>query len=680
MVSAAYAAVSALWIAASDRVVSALFAEDVTTVQTYKGWAFILVTASLLFLVLRRESRRCRTVQDALRDGETRQRRERGLFEAVLRQAPVGISIAEAPDGQALILNDRALGMMRMERTGEDARRYAGCGGLHAGGRPYATEDYPTIRALRHGQVIEREPLAYRCPGGRMFELEVSSAPVLDDDGRIAAAVTIFVDVTATNAAERALAESEERLRRAIEDAPFPVMVHADDGEVVHLSQAWLELTGYRREQIPTTAAWTELAFGARRDVVSGKIDRLYALDRPVDEGEYQIRTAAGRTRTWACRSSPLGPDGSGRRLVVSMAADVTERQENEERLRLLMREVDHRARNALAVVQAIVRLSRAEDPATLAEAVEGRIEAMARAHTLLAASRWAGADLARLATDELAAYGGGVVEIAGPPVTVRAEAVQAVSLALHELAINAVRRGTPSRPGGRIRVSWTPDPGTGILYLAWVENGGPPARDGFGSLLLHQLVGEQLGGELMMDWRPEGLACRMALPADTWQASSVMTVAEAVSAGGGGVPAAGRGRRVMVVEDEALTALAVRQLLETAGYEVLGPVGRVDDAVRLAHSGRPDAAVLDVNLFGTPVDPVADALASLGVPFLFYTGYHAAGTAGERHPRAPVLTKPVNANRLLAVVAGLLTADQPAASTPPRGDVNQHRQGSGHQ
>jgi DNA-binding response OmpR family regulator len=112
----------------------------------------------------------------------------------------------------------------------------------------------------------------------------------------------------------------------------------------------------------------------------------------------------------------------------------------------------------------------------------------------------------------------------------------------------------------------------------------------------------------------------------------------------------------VLVVEDEALTALALQSLLEHAGYTVLGPVGRVEDALDLLRSGPPDAAVLDVNLFGATSDPVAVVLETMGVPFLFCTGYQGGGITGEHHSQAPVLGKPVNANSLLAAVDRLVS------------------------
>ncbi|EWY36605.1 hypothetical protein N825_09800 [Skermanella stibiiresistens SB22] len=508
---------------------------------------------------------------------------------------------------------------------------------------------------------------------GSVFPLELAIAEWRGPDDNLYF-TGIMRNISARRAAEREVEEERSRLRSVIENAPFPAIVHGDDGEVLHISRAWLDITGYTREQLPTIEAWSSLAYGDSRNdlrvATKAGVDHLYSLDRSMDEGEYVILTAEGNKRIWAFRSSPVGGDMSGRRLVVSMAADITERRDGEERLKLLMREVDHRAKNALMVVQSIVQLSRSEDPAQFSMAVEGRIQAMARAHSLLAAARWSGADLQHLLTEELAAYGGdGKVVVDGPPISIRPEATQAVSLALHELTTNAAKHGALSTDTGQVRVTWTLPEAETELSVDWSETGGPeisgqPSRGGFGSVLLRQVVEAQLGGELRLTWSSAGLSCVIRLPGDTWQASGVRMTAPAASAPLAPVTTSHAGRRVLVVEDEALTAMALQLLLEDAGYIVLGPVGRVEDALDLLRSGPPDAAVLDVNLFGATVDPVASRLEDMGVPFLFCTGYHSGGTAGERHPTAPVLGKPVNANSLLAAVSGLMSAEPRAVAT----------------
>ena len=499
---------------------------------------------------------------------------------------------------------------------------------------------------------------------GSLFPLELSIAEWLGLDGQ-RFFTGIMRNITARRNAEREVEEERNRLRHIVEGAPFPVIVHAEDGQVLHISRTWLEITGYGREELATMDDWVERAYGhatSEPETVSPTdVDRLFLLDKPIDEGEFVVRTAERKKRIWAFRSAPVGEDRNGRRLVMSMAADITERRDGEERIKLLMREVDHRAKNALMVVQSIVHLSRSEDPDKFSEAVDGRIQAMARAHSLLADAKWSGADLHRLLADELAAYADERVDLSGPPISLRPEATQAVSLALHELATNALKHGALSVEYGRLSIGWSFVTPGGSLTVEWREDGGPPvqgqpSRQGFGTVLLRQVVESQLGGTIDLLWLQDGLFCQLSLPGDTWQTSGV---AEPVIQGIVKPPAqmpGHPGRRVLVVEDEALTAMALQQLLEDAGYIVLGPVGRVEDALDLLRSGPPDAAVLDVNLFGATVDPVAAMLKDMGVPFLFCTGYHSGAAAGALHPNAPVLGKPVNANNLLNAVSGLIS------------------------
>ncbi|MFC1592267.1 ATP-binding protein [Thermodesulfobacteriota bacterium] len=130
------------------------------------------------------------------------------------------------------------------------------------------------------------------------------------------------------------LQESEERFRRAIVDAPFPIMIHAEDGQVLQISKVWTDITGYAPHDISTIGRWTEKAYGERKDIVKRDIDRLYALNEKVHEKEYTLRTRAGKKIIWDFSSAPLGKLPDGRRLVISMAMDVTDRKNTEEQLR----------------------------------------------------------------------------------------------------------------------------------------------------------------------------------------------------------------------------------------------------------------------------------------------------------------------------------------------------------
>jgi len=234
--------------------------------------------------------------------------------------------------------------------------------------------------------------------------------------------------------------------------------------------------------------------------------------------------------------------------FMVGVTRDVTQERAAEERQLLMAREVDHRAKNALTMVQSVLRLTRADDPRAFAQAVEGRVGALARAQGLLAEVRWAGVELRALLVAELAAFlpAAGAVNDApglhldGPPVMLAPDAAQPVSMIAHELATNATKYGALSVRGGRVALSWAVDGAGGTLELLWEETGGPvtrePERRGFGTRVIDRLVGGQLAGRISRSWASGGLTCRMVLPltrvvADQAAADAEPFVAEEVEA-----------------------------------------------------------------------------------------------------------------------------------------------------
>ncbi|HZF77400.1 MAG TPA: HWE histidine kinase domain-containing protein [Acetobacteraceae bacterium] len=219
------------------------------------------------------------------------------------------------------------------------------------------------------------------------------------------------------------------------------------------------------------------------------------------------------------------------RELNQGLERRITERtaeiRAGEARVRLLAREVDHRAKNALAVVQAALRLTPRDDVTSFAQAVEGRVSALARAQTLLSADRWRGASLQGLLEGELAPFlvaeGGTEARpqavLHGPSVLLPAAAAQPLAMAIHELATNALKYGALSTASGRVEVTWRLVGEAGaILTLSWAEAGGPPLegppeRRGFGSRVLASVVRGQLGGTLALHWGQGGLVCDIELP-----------------------------------------------------------------------------------------------------------------------------------------------------------------------
>ena len=247
-----------------------------------------------------------------------------------------------------------------------------------------------------------------------------------------------------------------------------------------------------------------------------------------------------GELRWVEAQGQPVERDARGRAVrFIGIVQDITERKVAEERLRLLAREVDHRAKNALAVVQSMVHLTPASDPASFKRAVEGRVSALARAQTLLADDRWRGADLRALLEGELVPFRseGHCVILEGPPVMLPSGAAQPLAMAAHELATNALKHGGLSAPTGSVSVSWRVQGGMpGTLRLRWAEVGGPPVagpptRRGFGSRVLDGTIRGQLGGRVSLTWESTGLVCEMDVPLGRDTARAEMTPAEAAAA-----------------------------------------------------------------------------------------------------------------------------------------------------
>lgn len=322
-------------------------------------------------------------------------------------------------------------------------------------------------------------------------------------------------------------------------------------------------------------------------------------------------------------------------RMITVILRDITERKAHEEAQALLAREVDHRAKNILAIVSSLVSLT--QTPSREADSLAGRIGAMSRAHGLLARGRWLGASLRQVVEDELAAYADPAsFTCEGPDLKLSARAVQPISMLVHELATNAVKYGSLSMRGGHVDLRWTKRENDDVVML-WQESGGPriaaPEQSGFGSNLIQQIARNQLSGTVEEHWDPAGYRLQLILPEIVLQLSSDRSGAsKSLKGDGTAMGQAGQNGSnsdseigtLLIVEDEPLLAMQMSRSLEEFGWSIIGPAGSIDEANRLLSGDqrRPDAAILDVDLAGMPVFPLARSLRRLGIPFLFCTGY----------------------------------------------------------
>ena len=390
---------------------------------------------------------------------------------------------------------------------------------------------------------------------------------------------------------------------------------------------------------------WHKLQIGLDRMTKDGRAHQL----------EFRVLRPDGQIR-WCVGSAAATVDENNQVVRVSgVTLDITDRKEAEERQMLLAREVDHRAKNALALVQSILRLTRAKSLPAYVTAVEGRIKALSRAHTILSQSRWHGADLRGLVDEELAPYRIGNVEkikTSGPDVLLQPASAQTLALALHELATNAAKYGALSSMSGQLQLGWQLSDGK--LVLDWNETGGPatklPSVNGFGTRIILASIESQLRGHVAFDWRREGLRCVLSVPLCNTMETVELPESRGgfeSAAAGAGIPLAGAS--VMLVEDEAIVALAVNDSLTDLGFSVIGPFSRVSDACRALQDNKVDAAILDINLNGEMVYSLAELLTARKIPFVFATGY-GAESIETRFEHIPVLQKPIEKDMLTRV------------------------------
>ncbi len=424
-------------------------------------------------------------------------------------------------------------------------------------------------------------------------------------------------------------------------------------------------------DRVMTKDEWVALLHPDDRKAAQVAIDDALEFEKAYDFS-FRVPTPDGKLR-WIQGLGSARFDSRG--LPVQMTGinlDVTERYEAQERERLLTAEVDHRAKNMLAIVQSVVELTRADDIATFKRAVSGRIRALARAHSLLASSRWVGADIVQIITDELSPFrqSGDRISINGAALQLNPGAAQGIALVIHELATNAVKYGALSCPEGRLSVGWAFQPdatGQVQLRLRWIETKVPdvvpPTTKGFGSTIIQSTMEGQLRGEVRHEWRTGGLSCTLIIPSDVIIGEEA---AVTVPAGIRPVPKIARSEtraergNILVLEDESLIALQIKMTLVDDGWSVVGPASRVDQALSMIDDTHVDAAVLDISVAGQQSFPVADRLAADGIPFAFLTGF-AAGTAVPSHlADRPVLAKPFNESELIDIVGRLLLETVP--------------------
>ena len=346
-----------------------------------------------------------------------------------------------------------------------------------------------TRRAAERRSAIRLEYRLASTAGGVRW-LAARGRTILDHAGRERMLGAIF-DITDRKAVEEQLRLSETRLRRMIEAAPHPMVLHADDGDIQALSASWLEQGAYAREAVSSFKAWVGLAFAGDAPAVQRAVDGAFERGEVVHLGAREILGGDAERRVWDITVVPLEDRLGRRRWAVTACVDVTEQVEGSRANQLLLRELAHRVKNTLAIVVAIANqtLGKGAVPPEAYEAFSGRLNALAATHDLLVGSDWTGAELGAILATELEPFTAEPdrtttppktprrpdrVTLEGPSVPLRPQTALNLGLVLHELVTNAAKYGALSVPQGRLLVRWRVLDGEGGERTAAVSEQGP--------------------------------------------------------------------------------------------------------------------------------------------------------------------------------------------------------------
>jgi PAS domain S-box-containing protein len=384
--------------------------------------------------------------------------------------------------------------------------------------------DYENAALMRAGLLDSAEmDKRYTRKDGTIVSTRLTVSCVRKSDRSIDYFVGVLVDITQRKQAEEELRKSEERFRTSLMKSPLPIMLFDDQERILAISGSWLEASGYSREELRTMEEWTACAYRERRNRALERMRRIIATEPEALAGEHVVHTKDGRERHWSFVTSALGTQSDGRHLFITVAQDVTERKAHEEHIQLLMREVNHRAKNMLSLVQAIARQTAARQPEDFISHFTDRIQALAANQDLLVRNEWRGVHINDLVRAQLAHFSdlvGTRIEVTGPRLRLNAAAAQAIGLAVHELATNAGKYGALSKGTGHVDVHWRicSKAGGNAFTISWIERGGPPVsppeRRGFGSTVIGLMAKLSVGGDVELDYARAGLSWRLTCPA----------------------------------------------------------------------------------------------------------------------------------------------------------------------
>lgn len=326
-------------------------------------------------------------------------------------------------------------------------------------------------------------------------------------------------NVEVLHAAVEAFRKREIGYRDILEDLPAAIYTTDVEGRITYFNRACVELCDPApRLGVDRWCVCRKLLLPDGRPLAPEEWPVAVALrtGRPLHGVEVIAQRRDGSAVSLLAHPKPIA-DAQGECVgAIDMLVDINDQKEARERFALLAREVDHRSNNLLAVVQSLVRLTKASTIAEYQAILEGRLTALARANSLIAATRWANIDLRSLVEEELGAFRMGQITISGDAIDLQPPSAQHFGMIVHELTTNAVKHGALSTRNGSVAISWATKGDE--LHFVWEEKDGPPTEDPMRSNTGNAVIAATarlLQARIVREWRPEGLRlslhCKLA-------------------------------------------------------------------------------------------------------------------------------------------------------------------------
>jgi PAS domain S-box-containing protein len=514
----------------------------------------------------------------------------------------------------------------------------------------------PMAVALREGRAVRGEEAFLERPDGSRARFLPFPTPLRDASGRLVGAINLLVDTTEQHRTDSRAAHFAAMVESS-DDAMMSVTL---DGVITSWNAGATRVFGYEAKEIVGRPIGVLVP-----PELQGEEKRVLARLRQGERIRHYetVRLAKDGRRVDVSLSVSLMRDRGGRPIGASkVARDITERKKAEALQRMLIEELNHRVKNTLATVQAVASQSllRAKSRRHFAVSFGGRIDALARAHTLLTQRKWQGAEVGDILRDQitLGPDDDNRIRCTGPSLTLEPETAMHLVLIVHELGTNARKYGALSNSEGRLSIDWSiVTNGARAFVLDWRESGGPrpsrPFKGGFGTTLIEQTL-RACDGEVAFDYGADGVSCHLKFPLSQAAKPESKGESEARKTMGGSDedrdPAEPKAKSILIIEDEPLLCMDIESSLIDAGYAVAGAAGTLEKARRYVNDGNFDAALVDANLAGHPVDDLVAALTRRNVPFAFVSGY-GRDALPRGFQEAVLLSKPFSSEQLIEKV-----------------------------